>query len=250
MRSDLLDAQASLDWGISNLPSFEERLNLWLQNNIKTVPQHTDGDATHDVIIAVEKEPFPIGFSVEAGMFINAMRSALDILAWTIFKRDVLLHPDEVYFPIANSEADWRSGNYKGSKFVAQLGATERGLLETLKPYGGDSGNSILYWLHRLDIARKHRRLLNVEHRPAKLTIMGNFKMDEFVPLNNDTGFIPGGNYETILGLWAKGAAKPKLGYTPGVFVTNTELMLHGPIMPLLGEFSRRTQGVINLFGY
>src|SRR4051812_12216692 len=110
MLSDLLYAQASLDWAVINLPAFEERLNLWLQNNIKTQIQYTDGNATHDVIIAVEKSPFPLAFSAEAGALINSMRAALDVLAWAIHERKPVCKSKEVYFPIAPSKAIWDSG--------------------------------------------------------------------------------------------------------------------------------------------
>jgi hypothetical protein len=248
MRSDLSYAQASLDWAKSNLPSFEERLNLWCQNNIKTVIQKTDSDEGSNVIIAVEKSPFPLCFSAEVGAYINAIRSSLDVLAWTIFKRDMLLHPREVYFPVAESEAEWRSGGYKGAKFIAQLGGTERGIFESLKPYKG--GNDLLYILHRLDITRKHWRLLTVSHAPSKLTIIGDFKQTEFTPIHAPGGFIEGNAGETIIGLWAKGAANPQIGYTPEIFVTDTDLEIRAPIMPMLGEFARHTQAIIDLFDY
>ena len=46
--------------------------------------------------------------------------------------------------------------------------------------------------------------------------------------------------------MWTKPAALS----VRGCRCRNTELMLHGPIMPLLGEFSRQTQAVINIFDY
>ena len=248
MRPDLAYAQASLDWAISNLPSLEERLNLWCKDNIKTIIVKTQDDVPNDVIVAVEKSPFPLAFSAEAGAYINAIRSSLDVLAWAIFKRDLLLHPDEVYFPVAGSEADWKCGNYKGSKFISQLGGTERSVFESLKPYKG--GNEMLYFLHHLDITRKHTRLLNAGFVPQRISIIGNFKRTEFTPLNHPDGFVTVGNGETILGLWAKSAAKPKLHLVPEIFVTEPELELNAPIMPLLGELARHTEAIIKAFDY
>jgi hypothetical protein len=247
MRPDLSYAQASLDWAISNLPSLEERLNFWLQNNIKTVLEKTEGDATHDVIIAVEKTPFPLSFSVEVGSIINAVRSSLDILAFAVHKRNPVCKDGQVYFPIAESKADWERGTgFKGSEFIAGLGSSERGIFETLKPYNG--GNATLYWLHRLDIIRKHKRLMDLAHAPKKLTFIGDFRQDEFVPLKHPDGYIPGRDGETVLGLWAKTAAKPKISYAPEVLVEELELGIYGPVMPLLGEFTRQAQTIIKLF--
>lgn len=252
MRADLLYAQASLEWAESNFPSFEERLNLWLKNNIKTQIQYTQGDATHDVIIAVEKSPFPLTFSAEAGALINSMRAALDILAFAIHERKPVCKPKDVYFPLAPSKDIWDNGKgFKGSEFVAGLGSTERSILEALKPYGGDGGNFALYCLHQLDISRKHKRLLDLRHIPKKLTLIGDFTQTEFVPLKNLTGFVQvAGDNETILGLWAKGTAKPKIGYAPEILVTDAELGLEAPIMPMLGEFARQVNGVIQAFDY
>jgi hypothetical protein len=252
MRSDLLYAQASLDWALANLPTFEERLNLWLRDNIKTQIQYTDADSPNDIIIAVEKSPFPLAFSAEAGALLNSMRSALDVLAFAIHERNPRCKPGDVCFPIAPNKTIWDSKKgFKGSEFIASLDSAEGGIFETLNPYGGEGGNFALYCLHRLDITRKHKRLLAVSHVPAKLTLIGDFKRTEFKPVLNDSGFIEvAGSRETILGLWAKSAAKPKIGYAPEVLVTDSALGLEAPIMPMLGEFTRQVEAVIKLFDY
>ena len=61
--------------------------------------------ATHNPIVAFERELLPISYSVEAGAYINAIRSSLDILAMVLVRRHGLQIPDaKVYFPIAEDE--------------------------------------------------------------------------------------------------------------------------------------------------
>src|SRR5207244_10745643 len=98
MKPDLLYAQAYLDWAVSKLPSLQQRLEDWLYENVKAYWADADNDPLHHLIVAVEKEPFPLSFSVEPGLLIHAMRSALDLVARAAFKRDTLLHPRDGYF--------------------------------------------------------------------------------------------------------------------------------------------------------
>ena len=99
----------------------------------------------------------PLVFNAEAGAYINAIRSSLDILASAVGKREIS-SGREIYFPIAESADIFASGNYKGSKFVRQLSRTHRELFEACKPY--KEGNDTLYALHNFDNIRKHKRLL------------------------------------------------------------------------------------------
>src|SRR5687767_1265013 len=99
MRDDLQDAKASVDWAVANLPSFETRLGDWVMANVAVSVKEMPADVPNNIIVATEKEVLPLAFNVEAGAYINAVRSSLDMLAWAIGKREMVLHPDEVYFP-------------------------------------------------------------------------------------------------------------------------------------------------------
>jgi hypothetical protein len=85
MRADLLEAQASVDWAVEQLLPFHQRLEANVVIEIRDVPP----PATHNPIVAVERELLPISFSVEAGAYINAIRSSLDILAMALVRRTV-----------------------------------------------------------------------------------------------------------------------------------------------------------------
>ena len=87
MRDDLLHAQASVDWAVTQLPTLRGRTNAWFKDNIHLAIKDTPANSTNNVIVALEKEPLPLAFQVEVGAYINAIRSSLDILACTLANR-------------------------------------------------------------------------------------------------------------------------------------------------------------------
>jgi hypothetical protein len=208
MRDDLLEALAGVDWTIAQLPAFENRMKTWLNENIEVDFVDTPMPATNDAIVAREKSPLPLDFNVEAGAYINTIRSSLDILACAIGKREMVLNPDSVYYPVAASAADFAARNYKGSEFVRQLSGDSRTVIEKFQPYYG--GYDCVWATHDLDIMRKHKRLLAVMVRPARWHITGWGVRDNYTPLAV-SGFIDAGNGETALGLYRKGADKPQV---------------------------------------
>jgi hypothetical protein len=244
MKSDLLDAQSCIDWTISKLPDFEETLLHWLKNNIEVVVVDTQANATHNIIVAREKEVLPVKFNVEAGAYINTIRSSLDILAYAIAKREMVLFPGEIYFPVAKSADDFNSGKYRGVKFVKQLSCTERSLIELTKPYQG--GNDALWALHQFDIMRKHRRLLSVESSPASLHVWGWGLSDVYTPVAS--GFMPAGNGETVLGLLTKGSKMPRLEFSPHVTFDEPSIMPRCPVTAALNWFADAAREIIALF--
>jgi hypothetical protein len=87
MRDHLLHAQASVDWAVSNFPIFEERLNSFIKSNLNIIIEDSYSDAFYDPVVVIEKAPLPLTFNVEAGAYINAIRSSLDILATALAYR-------------------------------------------------------------------------------------------------------------------------------------------------------------------
>jgi hypothetical protein len=81
MYDDLHPAHASVDWAVAQLPSLRKRLNDWLTNNVYTAIREQPSNVSNNVLVTIEKEPLPLAFQVEAGAYINAIRSSLDILA-------------------------------------------------------------------------------------------------------------------------------------------------------------------------
>jgi hypothetical protein len=141
LRNDLIEAQGSVDWVLDQLGPLDQRLQSWLNENVTIEVRDVPAPATHNPIVAFEKELLPISFSVEVGAYINALRSSLDILAMALVRRHGLEIPEEkVSFPIAaNEELLLRNG---GSLLLKQLPGEDRERLLALRPFCG--GNPAL----------------------------------------------------------------------------------------------------------
>jgi hypothetical protein len=205
MRPDLLEEWASIDWPFSLYRSFEARLQQWLESNISIEVRETPPPAEYNAIVAVEKTLLPLTFSVEAGAYINAIRSSLDILAMALVRRHRLpISEIKVCFPIFHSEAEFRKK--EGGLLLRHLPERERTFIEKLVPYR--EGNPDLWMLHHLDVIRKHRRLLDVRIQPIHIHMTGALKEGDFKPLATGTIQV---NEETVLGLLRKGVPQPAL---------------------------------------
>jgi len=244
MRNDLLSAQASVDWAVSNFPALQKRLDIWRDDNLHVVIEDLPSDNPNSIIVAREKEPLPLMFNAEVGAYINAIRSSLDILATSLVERyRIPIKEEDTYFPVLNSEAQFRSPRYKGSEFVQGLPPTERGIIETLKPYKG--GNNLLWSLHHLDIVRKHCRLLTVEPNPVSFHINGWGLESTFTPISGGWMCNPG---ETVLGFLAKGAPKPKMEFTGYIGLNEPGALARHPLVPALDKFASLANSIITLF--
>jgi hypothetical protein len=80
----------------------------------------------------LERELLPIALSVEAGAYINAIRTSLDILAMALVRRHGLAIPENrVSFPIADSEEAFLKKG--GAPLLQQLPTDDRAKLLLLK---------------------------------------------------------------------------------------------------------------------
>ena len=244
MKDHLLPAQACLDWTVSQLPSFDERISKWLRVNVNITTEDAPAPETHNPVIAFEKEPFPLAFNVEFGAYISTLRSSLDILACAIGKREMVLNPDRIYFPVADSPGKFAGGEYRGVEFVKQLSGTSRKVIELLQPYKG--GNEALFALHHLDIVRKHRRLIEINTRPLGLTISGFGDLEaDLIPVN--WGNLPA-NQKTVIAKLRKGAPNYNLKFTPIVTISEPGFALRKPIIATLYKFASLAESIIKLF--
>ncbi len=239
MRADLLEPQASVDWVFSQLPSFHQRLETWLEANVVIEIRDVPPPATHNPIVALEKELLPIAFSVEAGAYINTIRSGLDILAMALVRRHHLAIAENcVYFPIVKSEE-----SLGGAPLLQQLPEEERLKLLALKPYCG--GNAALWALHHLDIVRKHRRLLDVQIRPIHLSMSGSLKPGDFEPLHGEP-FQAGA--ETVLGLIRKDVPSQAMHSRFYVAINEPNTIQRRPILATLANLADAASQAIKLF--
>jgi hypothetical protein len=242
MRVDLLEAQASVDWVWSQLPLLDQRLEAWIEANVTIEIRDVPPPATHNPIVAFEKEMLPIAFSVEAGSYINTIRSSLDILAMALVRRHGLpIEEHRVYFPIADSEeALVRNG---GAPLLRHLPDEDRTKLLSLKPYR--EGNAALWALHHLDIVRKHRRLLDVQIRPIHLSMKGSLTPGDFEPLHGEP-FQAGA--EIVIGLIRRGVPRPAMQSRFYVAMNESGTIRRRPVLATLAHLADTASGVIKLF--
>ncbi len=246
MREDLLAAQASIDWAKTQFPSFHQRTQSWLNAHVKTTIRDPDPNVPNNVLVAFTEEPLPLALSVEAGIYIHVLRSSLDILATALAYRYSVPNPEDVYFPVAVSENVFASGGYKGVEFVKGLPAAQRALIEELKPYKG--GNSVLWALHRLDILRKHKRLIEIAIWPGALrvTAMARYtgvQIRWFTPVADFVSV----HDETILGLIAKGT-KAKADIVPEIAINETDLLPRQAFIVALDDFAKLATDIVAKF--
>jgi hypothetical protein len=235
----LADAFASVDWAASRCKSLARRVDEWLKHNVSDATVKSLPEGPNDLVVVSSAEPPPLFFNVEVGAYINAMRSALDLLATSLAHRFGMPNPDNIYFPVAD-----RRERFLANDFVKLLPDAERGIIESIAPYRG--GNPLLWSLHRLDITRKHKRLLVVDVRPRTFSIWGWGKVDDyFTPLA--TGWIAGVDGEIGLGVIKKGAPMANMKFKPHVTIDEADLG-RMPVGQALDGFARVVRSVIVQF--
>jgi hypothetical protein len=156
MRDDLLASQAVIDWAVSQLQILDSEIDAWVKSRPYTITEQFDTDRRMDAFKVVVSDP-PRLIDVHVGVIVHCFRSALDILAVTLARRNGVTSVENIYFPISKS---FDVFNGDGRKKVKGLSAPDIAKIEALKPYKG--GNDLLYALHHMDLRRKHTRLIEV----------------------------------------------------------------------------------------
>jgi hypothetical protein len=171
MRSDLIDAQAAVDWAIAQLPAMQERVIMWRRDKPHSIRIDAKTEPGKKLYRFSEIKPLPPIIHAEAGAIIHSIRSSLDLLACALAARNGYKESGSTYFPIWKSEADFLDPKSEVLKKIKRLSEVDRGVIKDLRPYPG--GNDTLYSLHKLDLTRKHRRLLNTRVLPRGVFLEG-----------------------------------------------------------------------------
>jgi hypothetical protein len=240
IRDDLLDAKASVDWAVAQLPTLEQRFKAWGESAaFQLVGDDSHPETGKHFIKLRVTEPFPRIVNAEVGAIINGLRSSLDILASTIADRYPELGQNDVYFPIAKSADAWMKGDYKGSKFIKSLPATVSGIFETVKPYSG--GNNALVALHALDVTRKHRRLIAVRIVPSGgIWATPGMEFPAVWPRFED---------DAIIAWTPIGAPEGQLQTALDITFDEGTLIPNEPVVTALRDFAGLAESIIKLFG-
>lgn len=159
MRDDLLDAQAALDWAVAQIPMFQNAFLEWNKDPYE-LRKEFDSESGEHLIAAYLRVPLPLTFNAWAGAMINSLRSALDLLGAALARRNGKKPSTDTHFPIFRSEMDMIDP-LEGIERKKWLTKRQRAAIKSLKPYRG--GDHTLWALHRMDVVRKHERLLSTQ---------------------------------------------------------------------------------------
>lgn len=137
--------------------NLEVLVQRFLQSNPYQVI-HEDEPDTGDWVFRVKvlQQP-PLEWSGIVGDAIHNLRAALDLLVCELVRGAGKPVTDQIGFPIAKGVKEFESGYLRKVKGAPKEAIR---LIRRCKPYKG--GNEPLWWLHRLDIADKHRILITV----------------------------------------------------------------------------------------
>lgn len=239
-KEDLLDAYAAVEWGETELPLFAAKFHAW--KNANTGIAYIDAKPGKKIAIFRQNGQLPIMLNAGVGSIINSFRTALDLLASALATRNGVTPGRNTHFPIFESQRHFTKF-YEGEKSKKWLSETDLRVLKGLRPY--DGGNTLLWSLHKLDIARKHERLLTIAAEPSRLIIAGSGHRPTFL-------FARGEPLEDKAPLFElpTNAANPETGLDFQIFFEEEALpAVHlQPVFGILDEFRRTTNDIIALF--
>ncbi len=238
MRDDLLDAQAVIDWAASQCDVFDAEANVWIERHPRIIGEETNADGEMKTF-EVSVSDLPSLIDVQAGIIIHAFRSALDILAVALARRNGQTSFDHIHFPISGSLAIFKTG---GMKKIKGLSSADTAEIEAFKPYKG--GNSLLFSLHTMDLRRKHTRLIKISGKPRLDAIAGWGECPEVVSYKEGGG----PKNKTFTLITRGGDPNYKLYITPQITISETDLLPSQPAVALLREFAGLTQSIVNRF--
>src|SRR4051812_43156900 len=87
MKDDLLDAQASVDWAEYQIVAFQEKVAEWNASRPFEIRVETDAPGVQALVAYSMGELDPI-VNAEVGVIINSIRTALDLLASSLARRN------------------------------------------------------------------------------------------------------------------------------------------------------------------
>ena len=172
MRDDLLDAQATIDWAVTQIPCLEKRFAAYRDRRPYIIEMKADSHGSGEMLLVAScpQPPDPI-LNAEVGAIINAIRTSLDFLMTSLVRRRCGVNSNastRVHFPIFKLRADFlrKAREIKRKDWLAEGHLAS---IKAFKPY--KRGNPRLYALNAFDNLRKHTRLIEVRPMPARVSL-------------------------------------------------------------------------------
>jgi hypothetical protein len=244
MRTDLLDAKAAVDWAEAQLDILQERIVAWRRDDPYAISIDADSKPGKKLYRMTKVKPLPRVVSAEAGAILHSIRSSLDLLACALAARNRYPASTSTYFPIWKSKADFDDPTTEQGKAVLKkikrLSQPDQAVIKNLNPYPG--GNDPLVALHNLDVARKHRRLLNAFVEPGGLGFIR--ASDKSATFTGNRSF----EENTVLA-WTE-ATEPdgKVSFFLHVTLNETGFADAVDLRAPLRDFARLANSIIDLF--
>jgi hypothetical protein len=244
MHDDLLDAQACVDWAISQLQVLQGRIEAWKKDSPYRLFEELHPERGLKLIKLRDIKPVPPIINAEAGAIVNSLRSSLDVLMNVLATRNGQASPREVQFPVCDSAEKFFHGRDAGRKRIKRLSAADQAIIESLKPWKG--GNGFLYALHEIDKTRKHRRMLDVVIVPTftRLWPYGRPGGLEFPAPDQWAGF----KNDSVLAWIGIEATDYQIDFSIDVAINERDHMEGPCIVMALRDFASLTNSIIKRF--
>jgi hypothetical protein len=168
MRPDLDDAYAAVDWAKSQFPVLEQEIKSWNDSPAFLLVDEPRPEMGKRLFKLEINRRLPATINAGAGSVINSIRTALDLLAASLARRNGKSPNADRHFPIYESFMDFIDP-LKVAERKKWLSPLECQIIESLHPYQG--GNDLLFALHKIDITRKHDRLVQVRLVPSSISV-------------------------------------------------------------------------------
>jgi hypothetical protein len=141
--------------------AFEERKKAFLKAKEWTDIIERDAQGVNDLHKVRFLKPFPNEFALIATEAIEHLRASLDHAAYAVAVASRITNPKSAYFPFAQDAGGLQSVIKGRCKDIPPDIVT---LFCSFQPYKG--GNALLYALHSVCIANKHRELTQIDIIP------------------------------------------------------------------------------------
>ena len=241
MRDDLLDAYAAVDWAVAQLPAIRQQFEAWLKAPpyfLVIEPCPEVGQRHFKLGI---NRPLPPTLNAGVGAVTNSIRTSLDLLASSLAARNGKSPSADRHFPIYSSVHDFIDPlNAKQRK--DWLSERERCLIEKLKPY--DGGNDLLFALHRLDVMRKHERLIAVHLVPTSAHIAPESSLRDVHFPTPWPGFKDG----AVIAWTPIDAPDSDVDIAADIAFNEACFLTNKPVMTTLRQFAGLAESIIQLF--
>jgi hypothetical protein len=242
MRDDLLDAQAVVDWAVSDLPILQERIRRWRNDTPYRLIGDLDTEPGKKLIRLADVKPVPDIISAEAGVIVHAIRSSLDLLAVALAERNGAVDPTDVYFPIWKDAPAFNDPANRTAEKIKRLSAADQAAIKNLKPYEG--GHNHIAALHKLDLTRKHRRLIGAFIAPSAILVSGEAARRGVTFQFRWQGF----QDNAIIAVGPAHASESHITIDPEIRFAEPRIVSRKPLIEVLDDFVSLARSIIAMF--